>query len=494
MQAIPVAPQPAAPHADHPAARQSGSDDFSQHLDKARKHADRPGPDAKRTGDSGADHGKKTGSTRHDPDENSGPADRTGKADSDQTTSAGHQEHGKTEDDAAGGENVNLLQQADSNSRTVQQAMAVETDMPIILKGESSTPVQDTGLTTSVKDRESLVTAVLGRVTGGQDNASPSRSTATVPQEQTGAEQKPFVIEHWQAQFSYTTGAARDNNGKFSRLQQEAPGMTLAAQTEVAAVGDKNIAPAHGTPGTGLEAPATHQDANSSYIHSNLPGVTTKTDSDTAAGNKQQAGQGDQGAAKNSMQTQDLQMETNQNGQDVPLVFSLDQAGAHSDRVAGQGNAGSLSLHLPSGIEIPHSQIVDQVTGHFAVNRNLESGAVTIRLHPAELGELRMEIKVEQDNIKAHITAQNPQVQDILDRNLPRLREALQQQGMNLEHMQVSVATDGGNSQLFQEQFNQRQFENPGRSNRTRVSFSLPEEDQDGPLPVDPEQNLSVHI
>ena len=244
-----------------------------------------------------------------------------------------------------------------------------------------------------------------------------------------------------------------------------------------------------------MEAPGTPQDANSNFIHSNLPGVKTITDAQTSSGNEQQPGQSDQGPAKNSVLTPDLQTPVSQAGPDVPLVFSLDQTGTQAGRVSGLDNPGSLSLHLPSGVEIPHSQIIDQVTGHFAVNRSLESGTITMRLHPAELGELRMEIKVEQDNIKAHITAQNPQVQDILERNLPRLREVLQQQGMNLAHMQVSVTTDGGgNSQLFQEQFNRQQFENPGRSNTSRVSFSLPEEDQESPLSVDPNQNLSVHI
>ena len=494
MQIIPVAPQSAAPHADHPAARHSSSDHFSQHLDKARKRADKPGHDAKRTGNSGRDHEKKTGDSRHSSDENSVQADRTGKADCDQTSPANHLEDGKDENERGSGNNNDLTQQAERNSLPGHRTTGTDREIPIILKIDNSTSIQDTALSASARNRESTVAAVLNKVTGEQGDTTTPRTTETIPQGQTGTGQKPFVVEHWQAQFSYTTGADQGNNGKFSRAQQDTSGMTITAQAEVAAVGDRNLAPAHGTPGTGLQAPATPQDANSNYIHSNLPGVTTSADSDAATGNKQQAGQGDQGAAKDSMQTPDLQMPANRNGEDVPLVFSLDQTSARTGQVSGQGNAGSLSLHLPSGIEIPHSQIVDQVTGHFAVNRNLESGSVTIRLHPAELGELRMEIKVEQDNIKAHITAQNPQVQEILDRNLPRLREALQQQGMNLEQMQVSVATDGGNSQLFQEQFNRRQFENPDRSNRARVSFSLPEEDQEGPLPVDPEQNLSVHI
>ena len=497
MQAIPVAPQPAAPPAAPPAAHQSGSDHFSQHLDKARKRADKPGHEAKGKGNTGSDHDKKAGATHHASDENSAHAHKTEKTESGQTSHTDHLEHGKGDSEQGNGNSNDLLQQVERNSQSVPQTTAADTEIPIILKVDNSTPIQDTGLSASVRDRESIVAAVLGKVTGEQDNASAAQTKETGPQEQTGTGQKPFVVEHWQARFNYTTEADQGKNGKFSQTQQGTPGMTLTAQavqSQVSPANDQNIAQAHGTPGTGLEAPAMPQDANSNYIHSNLPGATTIPDSDAAAGNKQQTGQGDQGAAKNSMQTPDLQMVANQNGQDVPLVFSLDQTSAQTGQVSGQDSSGSLSLHLPSGIEIPHSQIIDQVTGHFAVNRSLESGTVTIRLHPAELGELRMEIKVEQDNIKAHITAQNPQVQDILDRNLPRLREALQQQGMNLEHMQVSVATDGGNSQLFQEQFTRRQFKSPGQSNNGRTGFALPEEDQEIPLSVASDQNLSVHI
>ncbi len=510
MQAIPVAPQPAAPPAEPPATRQTAhGDHFSKHLNNARRHADKPEHTTKKTGDDINKPEKKVTGKHHPSAEKSAQTDKVGKPDSDQAMHTIHSDDGKKEDEHVGGSDKDLLQQVLRNSHLVhqsaetgpgiinEQTVSADNEAPIILHVENSTSIQNTGLTAPVQDKESIVAAVLGKVTGEQAAASAPQTTETIPQEQTGTQQKPFVVEHWQAQFSYTTGANQGKDGKFSQVKQETSGMTLTAQavqTQVTPVGDQNVGQTHGTPGTGLEAPGTPQDANSNFIHSNLPGVKTITDSEASSGNEQQPGQGNQGPAKNSVLTPDLQAPISQAGPDVPLVFSLDQTTTQAGQVSGLDNPGSLSLHLPSGIEIPHSQIIDQVTGHFAVNRSLESGTITMRLHPAELGELRMEIKVEQDNIKAHITAQNPQVQDILDRNLPRLREALQQQGMNLAHMQVSVATDSGNSQLFQEQFNQRQFESPGRSNRDPVSFSLPEEDHEGPLPVDPDQNLSVHI
>ncbi|HHB77200.1 MAG TPA: flagellar hook-length control protein FliK [Desulfobulbus sp.] len=517
MQAIPVAPQPTAPPAEPPATHQTThGDHFSKHLNDARNHAAQPEHAAKKADDNANDLETRVSGEHTPSGEKTAQTDKAQKSASDQAAHTVHSENGKKEDEQADGSEKDLLQQVLGNSPFVQQpgengpgiineqAISAETEIPIIVKVENSISIQNTEPTPPVQDKESIVAAVLGKVTGEQTTAGAQISDTPAQQVQTGTQQESIIVERWQAQFTYsaTTTAVQGKNGKFSQTnfsqtKQETIGMTISAQAvqaQVTPVGDQTTR-GHGTPGTGLEAPGTPQDANSNFIHSNLPGVKTVTDADTASGNNPQSGQSEQGPAKNTILTPEMQTSVSQAGSDVPLVFSLDQATTQTGQVSGLDNPGSLSLHLPSGIEIPHSQIIDQVTGHFALNRSLESGTITMRLHPAELGELRMEIKVEQDNIKAHITAQNPQVQDILDRNLPRLREALQQQGMNLAHMQVSVATDGGgNSQLFQEQFNQNYFEKSGRSKTARVAFSLPEEEQESSLTVDPDQNLSVHI
>jgi len=110
------------------------------------------------------------------------------------------------------------------------------------------------------------------------------------------------------------------------------------------------------------------------------------------------------------------------------------------------------SFQLPSGLIVPEGTVVDQMIAHFSVNRQIESGTVNLRLSPQELGELRLEIKVEQDNIKAHFIAQSPQAQEMLDRHLPRLREALQQQGLHLQQVEVTIAAhDHTGNERFRE-------------------------------------------
>lgn len=97
--------------------------------------------------------------------------------------------------------------------------------------------------------------------------------------------------------------------------------------------------------------------------------------------------------------------------------------------------------HLPSGLMVPESTVVDQITAHLTINNRLESHEVVLRLNPQELGKVRMTITVEQDNVKAHILTQNPQTREMIDRHLPRLRDALEEQGLHLQQVEVTVAT-----------------------------------------------------
>ena len=133
--------------------------------------------------------------------------------------------------------------------------------------------------------------------------------------------------------------------------------------------------------------------------------------------------------------------------EEPPAPFGLRPEIAAATTATG---ADPAALRLPSGLIVPDTAVMDQVLAHLSLQRRLASTTVHLRLNPQELGELRMEIKVEQDNIKAHIIAQNPQAQEMIDRHLPRLREALELQGLNLQQVSVTLAGgDHADSQRF---------------------------------------------
>lgn len=238
--------------------------------------------------------------------------------------------------------------------------------------------------------------------------------------------------------------------------QENAPATTLYNTGVVAGTvhgGDKlkNINPA-------LPPQTPLRDTNANYIHSNLPEISITGKDKPNSNLQQQSGEEKRKADSGSI----LQQQQNSLGktaaQDTPLFFSMNResgSGSGFTTIAQTGDYSS-SLRLPSGTDVPHSRIIDQVIHRFTMNRSLESGTVLLRMHPAELGELRMEIRVDQENIKASIITQNPQVQEVIDRYMSKLREALEEQGFNLEHIEVSVSDDPEkNDQHFKEQFNQ---------------------------------------
>ena len=77
--------------------------------------------------------------------------------------------------------------------------------------------------------------------------------------------------------------------------------------------------------------------------------------------------------------------------------------------------------------------MVDQVK--FKLSQGLRSGQqeVVVRMHPRELGEVRLSLTSDDGNLRAHLHVQSQQVQDVLERNMPRLRDALAEQGIDLD-------------------------------------------------------------
>lgn len=96
-------------------------------------------------------------------------------------------------------------------------------------------------------------------------------------------------------------------------------------------------------------------------------------------------------------------------------------------------------LTLPSGQVVSEGEVLGQVLGRLRLGAGRDSSSISLKLNPEELGEVKLEMVVEKDRVRAMIQAQNQQVQEVLERHLPRLREALQQQGLKLEEVQVSV-------------------------------------------------------
>jgi flagellar hook-length control protein FliK len=283
-------------------------------------------------------------------------------------------------------------------------------------------------------------------------SATPTNSTETTAQEEGAQQNGPLIVQN-----------------KYGQILTIHQAGEPAEETAIASNPGKTNPP--GTEGQRL-------DVNNNYIHSHLPNdaspETTKEGNDqpqdASTQSKQQETAAPKELAKEGLMTGDQSViqkgQSNLGPENQPLIFAYQR---NSSQVTASGaTVESSTYRLPSGSTVPEGAVVDQMITHFSMNKRLETGTVNLKLYPQELGELRMEIKVEQDNIKAHIIAQNPQAQEMIDSHLPRLREALAQQGLHLQQVEVTLAAqDNTGGERFKESDAWRQ---PSPSQRPTAS------------------------
>jgi flagellar hook-length control protein FliK len=98
---------------------------------------------------------------------------------------------------------------------------------------------------------------------------------------------------------------------------------------------------------------------------------------------------------------------------------------------------------------ISENQVVDQVLQRIQLQGGNEQSRIVIKMHPEELGEVKLALTLEKDQLRAQLLTQNQQVQEVLEKHLPRLHEALSQQGVRLEDIQVSVDSNRQSGREF---------------------------------------------
>ena len=107
---------------------------------------------------------------------------------------------------------------------------------------------------------------------------------------------------------------------------------------------------------------------------------------------------------------------------------------------------------------VPEKEIINNLIKRFNVNPRLQTSKLTMQLHPAELGALKINILVNNDSIKANIVAQSQQVIETLEKHMPRLKTILESQGFSVDAFEITMEGDSSKQgEFFQEQFQSQQ-------------------------------------
>ncbi|MCF9444448.1 flagellar hook-length control protein FliK [Vibrio parahaemolyticus] len=120
------------------------------------------------------------------------------------------------------------------------------------------------------------------------------------------------------------------------------------------------------------------------------------------------------------------------------------QAAAGQQGVAAQQQtraeaAQQAQLPLQLTKELANEQVAEKV--QMMMSKNLKN--LDIRLDPPELGRMQIRMTMNNDLANVHFTVTNPQARDIIEQTLPRLREMLAQQGVQLADSSVQQQSSG---------------------------------------------------
>lgn len=118
---------------------------------------------------------------------------------------------------------------------------------------------------------------------------------------------------------------------------------------------------------------------------------------------------------------------------------SLQQA----NRPFAETNTGAATVSVPVGAQGWSDAVTDKVMW-FSANK---FNSAEIHLNPPDLGPLQVRISTEHDQTSVYFTSPHAAVRDALDQALPRLRDMLGSQGMQL--LDVGVGGQGAAQQQF---------------------------------------------
>lgn len=136
-------------------------------------------------------------------------------------------------------------------------------------------------------------------------------------------------------------------------------------------------------------------------------------------------------------------IEEKQQGSDTN-ISSVQQAGQGSHQVSGS----QVSLQRTDPVNSANIQLTRDFAGEqvaekvqMMMSKNLKN--IDIRLDPPELGRLQIRMQVTGEGTSVHFTVSNPQARDAIEHTMPRLREMLAQQGVQLGESSVQQQASG---------------------------------------------------
>ena len=135
-------------------------------------------------------------------------------------------------------------------------------------------------------------------------------------------------------------------------------------------------------------------------------------------------------------------------------------------------------------------RIYEQVTESLKLNMSEDVTEMEMSLHPASLGNVRIQVAARDGVVTANFLTQNEQVKAVLESQLVELRQSMNEQGIKVEAIEVSVAAHAFEENLSKEGDNSSEYE--AREGRKRRSINLNEIDDSDDIDIDGDDEIRI--
>lgn len=117
--------------------------------------------------------------------------------------------------------------------------------------------------------------------------------------------------------------------------------------------------------------------------------------------------------------------------------------------------------------QINPNEVIDQIVTKAVVKLTDTNTTMQMQLNPGHLGKIAVSVTAEQGMVKGQFVAESQVVKEMLEANLGQLKTQLEEQGIKVDKIEVTV----GNSGQFFEQNKEQQHQQPKeKANRARIN------------------------
>lgn len=122
--------------------------------------------------------------------------------------------------------------------------------------------------------------------------------------------------------------------------------------------------------------------------------------------------------------------------------------------------------------EIPANEIIEQIVQRMKITVGPEVNEMEMQLNPEHLGKLQLQVAVKNGTMTAHFTAENEAVKSAIENQVIQLKENLDQQGIKVEAVEVTIASHELERNLQQGNRQDREEESK-KSQKGKVNLNL---------------------